>query len=222
MADFDLIPPSYHVRVRLEGELRRFCRIAVVVLVAVISARAGVALLAHGNVPRIASLHGTEARLAGQRAEYDKLALRRSDVERSLRMLRDLRGQGAIELLSAAVEDSVDDEIWLRELSYARSGSIADAVPEERRVGYMVVVAPTPKPDDQASELATLRQRDHLELRGQATGHRALLEFLKRLGLQPGVRDARLIKTSPVGRQGDARVEFDVIVLVDSAAGAAR
>jgi hypothetical protein len=222
LADFDLIPPSYHARVRLEGELRRFGWIAAAVLVAVVSARAGVALLAHGNLPRIASLHGTEARLAGQRAEYDKLALRRTDVERSLRMLRDLRGQGGIDLLASAVEDSVDDDVWLRELSYARSGATADAAAEERHVGYMVVVVPTPRPGDQASELAALRQLDHLELKGQATGHRALLEFVKRLGQRPGVRDARLVRTSPVGRPGDGRVEFDVIVLVDPAAGGAR
>jgi len=222
LADFDLIPPSYHAEVRLVTELRRFAWVCGSVLVALVLARLGVAELARGVAPRIQSLHGVESRLASQHAEYDQLAQRRTEVERSLRTLHELRGQGSIDALADAIDAAVDDAIWLREIKFSRTRNGEDAVTEDRRAGYLVVVAPTPRPGEQAAAVAALRALEHLEMRGLATGHRALVEFLQRLERQPGVRDVRLVRTSPAGQGSAARVDFDAIVLIDPERGAGK
>jgi len=184
-------------------------------------ARGGLWRLAQGTAPRIESLHSAETRLAGQRAEFEKLSARRVEIDRSLRTLRSLRGQGSVDALVAALDAAVDDGIWLREMKFERTHSIDDGTPEERHVGYMVIVPPTPKPGQQAQAVAALRQLEHLELHGLAVSHRGLVEFLQRLGEQPGVRDVRLVRTSPAPRSGDGHVDFDVIVLIDPVLGGA-
>ena len=219
MADFDLIPPSYHAEVRLASELRRFAWVCGTVLIVLLVARLGVFQLARSVAPRIESLHGAESRLASQRAEYDRLAQRRNEVEQSLRTLHELRGQGSIDALADAIDAAVDDAIWLREIKFSRTRSGDEATAEDRRAGYLVVVAPTPRPGEQAAAVAALRALEHLEMRGLATGHRALVEFLQRLERQPGVRDVRLVRTAPAGAGGSSRVDFDAIVLIDPEQG---
>ena len=212
MSDVDLVPGHYRRLQRLRATLRRSGIVAVLVLVCIGVAKAG---LVHGiqiKQRELGQLRTAKTGLLSQKAQVKGLELEKSDLERQLALLDGLRGGPAAKQTLLAVDRALNGNVWFLSWSFRRTGELVEEAPETVNTGYFIVV---PAQSSDEPERAW-RLRSHMEIRAQAANHSALATFVRELVEQPEVEEVKVVNTR-VHRYTSAQVvSFELAVVIRS------
>ena len=212
MAEIDLIPSDYRHYLRMRSWLVTFAVVFGLVLVAVAGARFVVAQRVGAETARIDELRATKQVTLNQLSLIQELHGRKGKAEERLQILGGLRGGPAAEKIFWTIDRALAGDIWFRSWSFRRAGELVEVEPQAVETGYFIIV---PKEANQSQDKAW-RLQTHMEIKGQARDHTALAGFVKRLLLEPGIDDVRVINTSLRRYTTTELVDFELAVMVDS------
>ena len=183
------------------------------------AASAGLAYTINGERAAIAQFKHTHAQARAQQARLTEVTARRDEAHKQLAALDGLRGGAVVGQFVDALETALIDRIWFQEVSFSR-----DTGPERKQE----VAAPAPaaaakdgRPAAKADD-TTVRIEQRAEIRGVASDHAALAQFIERLGVRPGIGQVRLLDTSARSYPGVQVVDFRLALILRPPAGAAQ
>jgi hypothetical protein len=158
----------------------------------------------------LAELQATEAMLAQQRVRLAELERERGDAQKRLSILDGLRGGTSSEALFFTVDDAFLRGIWFLDWTFKRAGEIVENDGKAVQTGYFVVV-PLDEPNQPNR---AWRMDTHMEIRGQATDHSTLAQFVSRLLDQPRIEQVRVVNTRVRAFAAIEVVDFELAVVV--------
>ncbi len=233
MDDIDLIPASYRRERQLRERLRGFAALIGVVLVAIVALRVGLSFMIGLQKPALVRLQQHHATIARERQRIETLRVAHERTEQRLHVFEALHGTDVSTPIARAIDQSLNEGVWLQHLRYARTGEYVDVkrdappargsappagavLPTATTPG--VTVLPLPRDDGKPgpSERGWRTTRS-LEISGRATDHASLTDFLRALGVQPGVADVRLLNTATHAIANGEIVEFTAIAALGAA-----
>ncbi|HVL56637.1 MAG TPA: PilN domain-containing protein [Burkholderiaceae bacterium] len=194
----DLIPDSFRQTRRLRRQLRLFALAVAGLLLAVAAARIAVAHRIDAVLPASVQLRQLQSQIASERARIERLRADRDEASEQLRLLAMLKGRDVAASVAVAIDEALDERVWLNSLKLARQLELPDAK-AQRAV-----------PSD-AGTAAIAKVRQSVELSGHATDHAALTEFLGRLGSVRAFDEIRLLSTATRSGPGGIAVEFSAV-----------
>ncbi len=216
MAEFDLIPEDYRIRLQRERWLKRF-GFALLGLVTLHAAGYGTLVYAKGLVTsEVEKLQEMRTITKQQTAELVKLREQKEQYEYQWRLLTGLRSGTTAERMFSTIDRALTgDELWFLNWRFRRAGVSVDPDQKGLNSGYFVVM---PK-EQQHSDSQAWQIETHMEIRGQALDHSALSRFVKSLFEQPEIHNVRVLKTSLRRYPVTSVVDFDLAVVVNSNIG---
>ena len=214
MAEIDLIPSDYRRRLQQQSMLRSYGIGLIAVNAAIVALALGIMQSVKAKQDEATALRTANALTRHQQEQLDQLRAQRSGYEEQWSLLRGLRAGAEIEDIFELVDRSlVDDRLWFSAWSFRRAGVVTDGAPRGTETGYFVIVDPEQAGDDPAMKVET-----HMSISGQASDHQALSRFVRNLFEQPDVKDVSVQKTSQSSIGTTRIVEFDLTVVLNSAA----
>lgn len=215
MTAIDLIPSEYRAQRRNRRLQALALGLAVVLLLAVGTARGGLQWVIRQEETRATDLARNKDRLALADGRLKILETRRAALQDRLRALESVLRGPDLAASFLALDRALLPELRFLELSFVRQGEVVAANPGTPVQGYFVVL-----PKDEAAGRSTeagwkLEQR--LEIRGQASGHTQLTEFLSRLAADPAMRQVRLLDTGLRTYSEASVVDFRLAALLADA-----
>jgi Tfp pilus assembly protein PilN len=190
VADIDMIPRSYRDTVRIRRTLTMYGA-ALALLVAV---GGGASLLLRWRLavetPRLESLRSSAAQAGALRTRLAGAQQRKDALTGDAEALAALRGAGETAQLAQALEDTLNDKVWIGQLRFSRTQEqLRDPVPASLPPGAVQARS--------AQGLAQAWQLDsHVELSGQALDQRAMTDFLAALAAHPSLTGVRFLNSS--------------------------
>jgi len=219
MSDIDLIPQEYRTR---RWQLRWLKRFGWTTggIAGALALSAGALGMATANAnARVQALQERQAYTAQQRADVERLAGEKTELERQLRMLSGLRSGAAAGDMFVTIDRALaGDDVWFLDWEFKRAGVVVGDEVRTVNTGYFIVVpegAPQPAIDK-------LRVQTHMTIRGQARDHAALSGFVRRLFVQPEIDDVRIRRTSLTQSDRHDVVAFELAVILNTRAGSDR
>ena len=212
MSDVDLVPGHYRRLQRLRATLRRSGVVAVLVLVCIGVAKAGLVQGVQIKQRELGQLRTTKTGLLSQKAQVKGLELEKSDLERQLALLDGLRGGPAAKQTLLAVDRALNGNVWFLSWSFRRTGELVEEAPEMVNTGYFIVV---PAQNSDEPDRAW-RLRSHMEIRAQAADHSALATFVRELVEQPEVEEVKVVNTRVHRYTSTQVVGFELAVVIRS------
>ena len=213
MSDIDLIPQAYRTR-RWQIRLMKntsYLMIGLVGTLVLAWAVLGVAIVNAKTDLEI--LQNKLSYSAQQRAEIERLAADKTELERQFLLLSNLRSGAAAGDMFVTIDQALTgDDVWFRNWKFERAGIMVGEDVETTNSGYFIVVA------ECAAHLAAdeLRIQTEMEIRGQAIDHSALSSFVRRLFVQPEIDDIRIRRTSLIDRNRADTVDFELAVILNT------
>jgi len=217
----DLIPEEYRRALRARRLLQRFGWACLAIAAAVAAASGGFAYFIGKERSALARYKQLQAQSRAQQARLAEVMARKDTAQKQLQALDSLRGGASIASLVDAVDAALDGRIWFQEFTFSRGGEAAERKAEAGGAGYFVL-ADKDRRGGGWNEGGAWRTRERAEIRGVASDHAALAEFIKRLGGQPRVSDVKLLDTSARSYPGVQVVSFHLAALLGGAAGSAQ
>jgi Tfp pilus assembly protein PilN len=212
VAEIDLIPQSYRDARHVERSSRVLLFVVVGVLSTIGLGRTALAYVANSHQPALAELRQKQATMELQQARVAELRISKEKAEQRLTVLTTLRGQGVAAPISVAINQSLNERVWLQVLVFRRADEYVDVSPGASTNGYFIVL---PKDDSAGLPAARAwRMRRTLEIAGHAVDHTALAAFITRLGKQAGIEDVRLISTTAHRVANAEVIAFSAVALV--------
>ena len=186
MHDIDLVPAEYVQSRRLRQRLVLFGAAVALVLIAVASGRAWLAVRLDRERTGL-DLVRQHGRLAGeQRSRVAGLQAQKAAGDAQLATLRTLLDDSPFDAIWPALDVAYNGRIWLDSLSYTRTARAdAAALPNAQ--------ATTPAaPAVSAASAAAPDLQYGIELSGHGLDHAAVSDFKQALATRPGVASLRL------------------------------
>ncbi|MEN8802551.1 MAG: hypothetical protein ABF297_11290 [Thiogranum sp.] len=209
----DLIPQDYRDRLRISGLVKRFTFSAagMLLLSALVYAAFGIAI--SNDSKAIRALEKKKAITSQQRLVLERLQGEHRGMADKLAVLERLRGGAVAQDMFIAVDRALDgDSVWFTSWSFLRAGSAAPREPQTVNTGYFIVI-----PQGQGSDPQPAWQiKTHMEIKGQASDHAALSEFVRRLLDQSQIADVRVLNTRQHKYRQATVVDFELAVVVNS------
>jgi hypothetical protein len=209
----DLIPQDYRNYLTISRTVKGFALAAATVLLlsALVYAALEVAINKDGSA--IQALEKKKAITSQQRLALESLHHQLQSLTDKLTVLERLRGGAAAQEMFVAVDRALDgDSVWFTNWSFLRAGVAAARQPQAVNTGYFIVIPPgqgaAPEP---AWQIST-----HMEIKGQASDHGALSEFVRRLLNQPQIGDVRVLNTHQRKYSLATVVDFELAVVVNA------
>lgn len=213
MADFDLIPPDFHHLLWFKAKIRHFAVALGGLLLLVVATYAGMHWATQNNAAAIAQLQSKKNVTDHQRLELSQLVSNQALMQGQLDFLRGLQGGVPARQMFHSIDRSIDPgRVWLQQIEYRREGRAVNPGENTLPVGSLLV-----QPLQETAQSGGWTIESRMKLRGQATDHVALSNFVDRLYQQGEVQDVRIVSTSLAREAGI--VEFDLVVLVNNALG---
>ena len=215
MAEFDLIPSDYRSGLLRQRWLRIF--LAGMVVLALLTGGASAAL-DYAAREVAAEIDRLQAEQQSNRKVAERLnALRKSKAQFNyqLTLLDGLRGGTPAERMFVAIDRAMtDDSVWFQSWDFKRAGSSveATATPAATSTGYFIVV---PKTSNQSKPQQVWRIETHMTIKGRASDHEALSEFIANLFAQPEIFDVKVLRTSMHRSNQLQAVAFDLAIVVN-------
>ena len=151
-----------------------------------------------------------------QRDQITKLRKIADDFQGQLTMLGRLRSGGqALDMFTTIDRAIPPGEVWFRMWTFRRAGFVIEGDSSEVNRGYFVVIPANSDP----SSSDRWQIETHMDIKAQARDHSALSKFVQRLFNQPRIQDVRIVNTARRSYDNDSVVDFDLRVIVRSAAG---
>lgn len=212
-SEMDLIPQDYRDRLRISGLIKRFTFSAagMLLLSALVYAAFGIAISSDSKA--IQALEKKKAITSQQRLVLERLQGEHQGMADKLAVLERLRGGAVAQDMFIAVDRALDgDSVWFTSWSFLRAGSAAPREPQTVNTGYFIVI-----PQGQGSDPQPAWQiKTHMEIKGQASDHAALSEFVRRLLDQSQIADVRVLNTRQHKYRQATVVDFELAVVVNS------
>lgn len=212
MSDVDLVPGHYRRLQRLRATLRRSGVVAVLVLVCIGVAKAGLVQGVQIKQRELGQLRTVKTGLLSQKAHVKGLEMEKSDLERQLALLDGLRGGPAAKQTLLAVDRALNGNVWFLSWAFRRTGELVEEAPEMVNTGYFIVV---PAQNSDEPDRAW-RLRSHMEIRAQAADHSALATFVRELVEQPEVEEVKVVNTRVHRYTSTQVVSFELAVVIRS------
>jgi hypothetical protein len=215
MSEFNLIPPSYELRLARLHMLRLSGVGAVVVLVLGVAAYAGLGYWIGTVKAEVAELQQRQEVSARQRRIIADLNAQKKDLNQQWRLLESLRsGMPAKHMMETVQAALREDEVWFIDWRLRRAGIVTEKEPVANQPGYFIIVKRKGNTEDWQS-------MTHMTIRGQARDHSTLSEFAQRLLNQPDIEDVRVQKTTQsFGRNREPQaVDFDLAIVLNTELG---
>ncbi len=213
MREMDLIPPEYRsqqTRRKLSLSICGAC--AVLASLLVFSAATTRQSIADLRV-ELAAREAARAALQSQAVKTSAMQNQLGAAEELLVRLQELRsGVSASSVLDAVHRAIADQDIWFTDWEFARRGVVNEATtPRAVETGYFIVT-PAGELEPQSAALVETR----MKIRGHASDHSALAEFVRALLAEPQISDVRVIRTFKQTDGRSAYLTFDVSVILQT------
>jgi hypothetical protein len=215
-ADIDLIPNDYRARHIRAQIIKRFASILIPLLL--LSGVAYGFLRYHtlGIGREVEELQQKTLVSSQQRDQITKLRKVADDFQGQLTMLGRLRSGGqAMDMFTTIDRAIPPGEVWFRMWNFRRAGFVIEGDSKEVNRGYFVVIPA----NSEASSSDSWQIETHMDIKAQARDHSALSTFVQRLFDQPQIQDVRVVNTARRTYQDASVVDFDLRIIVRSAAG---
>jgi cell division protein FtsB len=213
MGDIDLIPQAYRTR-RWQMRWMKNTSYLIVGLVGTLVLTWAVLGVAITNAKSdLEALQNKLSYTAQQRADIERMAAEKTELERQFRLLSNLRSGAAAGDMFVTIDQALTgDDVWFRNWKFERAGIMVGEAVETTNSGYFIVIP------EGASQLGAdeLRIQTEMEIRGQAVDHSALSSFVRRLFVQPEIDDIRIRRTSLIDRSRADTVDFELAVVLNT------
>ena len=211
MADIDLIPTDYRIRIWLQGRAKLFA--AGIASMLVITALIFTAMqFTTGKLNnRISELQKQQAITTQQHDAMARLNENKQDLEHQLAVLNSLRsGAAAPEMFTTIDRAMADGDVWFENWEFRRAGSSVEKKEEIASNGYFIIM---PAGNDTTTDTAW-KIETHMTIKGQAKDHSALSRFVRRLYNQPEIHNIKILNTTSAANM--KAVDFNLAVTVSS------
>ena len=217
-ADIDLIPNDYRARHAKAQIVKRYASTLVPLLL--VSQLAFGFLRYHSSeVEReVGELQQRTLVSSQQRDQITNLRAIADDFQGQLTMLGRLRSGGqALDMFTTIDRAIPPGEVWFRTWTFRRAGFVIEGDSKEVNRGYFVVIPA----NSEASTSQSWQIETHMDIKAQARDHSALSTFVQKLFDQPQIQDVRVVNTARRNYENTSVVDFDLRIVVRSAAGGA-
>lgn len=151
-----------------------------------------------------------------QRDQITNLRKVADEFQSQLTMLGRLRSGGqALDMFTTIDRAIPPGDVWFRTWTFRRAGFVIKGDTSEVNRGYFVVI---PANSD-ASSSEPWQIETHMDIKGQARDHSTLSTFVQRLFDQPQIQDVRVVNTARRSFENTNIIDFDLRIVVRSAAG---
>ncbi len=211
MAELDLIPSEYRIRLRMQRWLIVFTGLAAAVLAATVVPAGAFAYLSVRTEGKIEKLQQRELIASQHRQQLVQLKQQKVELSGQLELLAGLHRGAAAQQMFVSVDRALQDgDVWFLRWQFRRAGVRVDKEDNAVNTGY-IVVAPR---GAGARKQEAWRIETHMTVKGQARDHSALSSFVRRLLEQPEIDGVRVLRTSLSRQTAPNVVDFEVAVVV--------
>ncbi len=215
-AEIDLVPNdyrTYHAKVRI---ITRFASILVPLLLVSGFAYAALRYQTWDIEHEVEALQQKTFVSSQQRDQITHLRKVADDFQRQLTMLGRLRSGGqALDMFTTIDRAIVPGDVWFRTWTFRRAGFVTEGDVNEVSRGYFVVIPA----NSESSSSEPWQIETHMEIKGHARDHSTLSTFVQKLFDQPQIQDVRVVNTARRRYENLSVVDFDLRIVVRSAAG---
>lgn len=213
MAELDLIPDDYRIRLKQRAELRQFAVLFAILNIVVLASAGVFGQLSKQASVRIQELKSQSAITEQQQLRLETLSAQQKEYEQRWSLLRGLRAGAAVEDIFRIIDRAiVNDDIWFENWSFRRAGVVVDGEARGVETGYFVVVPA----DGQPTETPEWQVETHMVLEGRALDHQALSTFVRALFEQRDIKDVSVQRTSQTNYANGRVVSFDLNIILNS------
>ena len=211
MAEFDLVPPDYRLRLAFQKWLQRLGVFVIVIVIVNAASSAALAVASNQLQSRIQALQTKQAMTAQQRAQLESLDERIAELRDQWRVLAALRSGAPAEQVFVTIDQALSHkDVWFEEWAFTRAGAVGARPPATVNTGYFIVV-----PDSEAEAVQAWQVKTHIRIRGQARDHGALSRFVRALFERAGVNDVRVQRTTLRRYANASVVDFELAIMLD-------
>lgn len=212
MRELDLIPEDYRIRRWQLAYAKRIVSAGFVALLAVV-------LLAVTYVNRngvledeIVELQASREALQKATMAHQALNAKLTEAQATLDRLEQMRtGASAADILSTVNRAIEGRDIWFDSWEFRRTGVVEDTAPRAVETGYFIVT-----PDGGRNREPGPLIETHMTIRGQASDHAALSDFVKTMIAQPTIAEVRVVRTYKQSERTETPLSFDVAIVLQT------
>lgn len=208
MSSINLIPEIYISEQRNRRVVKRAAAFCIGVLVITAFAIGAIQVWMHyERTPR--GVPAAHEDLVALQKRIQDLTSRKTTLEKDAALMDKVQANPDITAIINALEITLNSDVWINELHYARQQELLDAAAcaAFEHLGAIRYVTGVPGQPEQC-----WKQERVLNVKAAAMGHQAMGKFLQTLGRHPGFTEARFVSsTADTTDQGDI-VEFAVHV----------
>jgi len=215
MAELDLVPGRYRHLLDLQRTLRRFGIAFLAAMVALAVVKSSLAYGVHDMQAEIDRIDAARILEQAVRAELETLRGLHGQAERRVRIVSGLRGGVSARDMFRVVEEAGGGPVWFLDWKFRRAGEVVDHEPRAVKTGYFLVV---PLESDEGETEKAWRLETHMEIRGRALDHSALASFVRGLLGRSQIENVRVLRTGTRTYTDREVVDFELAVVVRSAA----
>lgn len=215
-ADIDLIPNDYRSS-RARAQIVKRYAATLIPLLLVSGMAYGLLRYQTSELERqVEELQQRTLVSSQQRDHIRNLRKVADDFQGQLTMLGRLRSGGqALDMFTTIDRAIPAGEVWFRMWTFRRAGFVIEGDSREVNRGYFVVIPA----NSEASDSERWQIETHMDIKAQARDHSALSTFVQRLFDQPQIQDVRVVNTARRSYENTSVVDFDLRIVVRSAAG---
>jgi len=214
MIDPDLIPHSYRQMLLKKQVVKISLLLVSGIFASVLITTAAIKTFESRLAGEIVSLQEKKSISTRLREELTQLEDKKVKLNQELDLLNSLRKGAVIQVVLEMIDRAIPDEkLWFNNWQFQRAGKVTSENRETVATGYFVVVPAEAIAPGVADETMV---QTRMNIKGQSKDHAALSEFVRRLYLQPEIRDIKVLRTSLQNISGFSIVEFDLSVIMNS------
>ena len=211
MAEIDLIPADYRIRIWLQGRAKLLGAGIITMLLASAVIFTAMKVTTGGLNDRMSELQKQQEITMQQRDAITRLTGDKQGMEQQLALLNSLRsGIAAPEMFATIDRAMPDGDVWFDNWEFRRAGTAVQKKEEAASNGYFIILpADTGTTPETAWKIET-----HMTIKGQAKDHSALSRFVRRMYDQPEIHNIKILNTSTASNR--KAVDFNLAVIVNT------
>lgn len=215
MHEFNLIPNEYYQRIRIQHWLKIFAFSYAALICVIYSGHTFLSHLETQQNEYIGTLQQSKQVIISQQKELGGLRKEKQQLKKWHSIFNSLHKGPTAQHLLIALDRVLNNNIWLRQLSFIREEETADANNIAVNTGYLIVV---PQELNKGQRQAW-RMKTHMTLQGEALDHSTLASLVSDLIDQQEIDDVRITKTASHRYIYQTAVTFEVDLLLNSRSG---
>jgi hypothetical protein len=215
-AEIDLVPTDYRTHYAKVRIIKRYASVLVPLLLLGGLAHSALRYTSWKIEHEVETLQQQTLVSSRQRDQITQLRKVADEFQRQLTMLGRLRSGGQAMDMFTTIDKAIPaGDVWFRTWTFRRAGFVIEGDSSEVNRGYFVVIPA----NSGTSSSEPWQIETHMDIKGQARDHSTLSTFVQRLFDQPQIQDVRVVNTARRSYENTSVVDFDLRIVVRSAAG---